>query len=127
MALSSGMNDCEAVELASNLAEGNEKFRLHCADCMERLTAGESLSAALRETELLNRAECRLLEAGIRSGSGETVMEQIARRLLEESEQELEALTGRIEPAVVVVMSVLVGVILLSVMLPLMHIMTAIG
>ena len=42
-------------------------------------------------------------------------------------QQELENLTGRIEPTVVVVMSVLVGAILLSVMLPLMHIMSAIG
>jgi len=127
MAMSSGLNDCEAVELATNLAEGNEKFRRRCAACMEKLNDGAALSAALRETELLNRAECRLLEAGLRGGSGEGVMEQIALRMLEESEQELESLTGRIEPTVVVVMSVLVGVILLSVMLPLMHIMTAIG
>lgn len=127
MAMSSGLNDCEAVELASHLAEGNEKFQQRCTSCMEKLNNGASLSTALRETELLNKAECRLLEAGLRSGSGEDVMEQIALRMLEESEQELENLTGRIEPAVVVVMSVLVGVILLSVMLPLMHIMTAIG
>lgn len=127
MAMASGLNDCEAVSLAMNLAEDNEMFRRRCADCMEKLEAGASLSSALREAELLNKAECRLLEAGIRSGSGEGVMERIAHRMLEESEQELEALTGRIEPTVVVVMSVLVGVILLSVMLPLMHIMTAIG
>jgi len=34
---------------------------------------------------------------------------------------------ARVEPALVLVTSVLVGVILLSVMLPLMNIMTAIG
>jgi len=127
MAMSAGLNDCEAVTLAMNSTGGSESFRHRCAACMEKLERGASLSAALRDTELLNRGECRLLEAGLRSGSGERVMEQIALRMLEESEQELEALTGRMEPAVVVIMSVLVGVILLSVMLPLMHIMTAIG
>ena len=127
MAMASGLSDCEAVSLAANLAEGNTSFQKRCASCMEKLDNGASLSSALRETELLNKAECRLLEAGLRGGSGESVMEQIALRMLEESEQELENLTGRIEPTVVVVMSVLVGVILLSVMLPLMHIMTAIG
>lgn len=127
MAMASGLNDCEAITLAANIAEGNAKFQQRCVACMEKLDNGASLGTALRETELLNKAECRLLEAGLRGGSGESVMEQIALRMLEESEQELENLTGRIEPTVVVVMSVLVGVILLSVMLPLMHIMTAIG
>ena len=127
MGMTSGMTDREAVELAANLAEGSDAFQSRCSACLTKLEAGTGLSAALRETELLTRAQCRLLEAGIRGGSGEQVMEQIALRALEESEQELERIAGRVEPTVVVVMSVLVGAILLSVMLPLMHIMTAIG
>ena len=39
----------------------------------------------------------------------------------------LESQVARVEPALVLVTSLLVGAILLSVMLPLMHIMTAIG
>ena len=70
---------------------------------------------------------CRLLELGLRSGSGDSAMEQIARQLSEESEMALEETVGRVEPTLVVITSVLVGLILLSVMLPLMHIMTAIG
>ena len=54
-------------------------------------------------------------------------MEQISARLLEDSECALEEALGRIEPTLVVVMSGMVGVILLSVMLPLMHIMAGIG
>lgn len=127
MGMTSGLTDREAVELAANLAQGSEAFQHRCAACLDRLDQGVGLSAALRESELLSKAECRLLEAGIKGGNREQVMEQIALRALEESEQELENLTGRIEPTVVVVLSVLVGAILLSVMLPLMHIMTAIG
>ncbi len=52
-------------------------------------------------------------------------MEEIARRLSLESQEALEAKVARVEPALVLVTSVMVGVILLSVMLPLMHIMTA--
>ena len=81
----------------------------------------------MAETELLPRAECRLLELGLRSGSGDTTMETITRRLTEESEAALEDKVAQVEPALVVVTSVLVGLILLSVMLPLLHIMTAIG
>jgi type IV pilus assembly protein PilC len=54
-------------------------------------------------------------------------MAEISRRLTEESEAALEDRIGQIEPLLVVVTSVLVGIILLSVMLPLLHIMSAIG
>ena len=85
------------------------------------------LAKAMGEAGVLPRSDCRLLELGMRSGSGDGVMLQIAQRLSEEGEAALEAKMGQIEPTLVVTASVLVGLILLSVMLPLMHIMTAIG
>lgn len=125
MAMAAGMADREAVELASGLAEGS--FQPRCEACLEAMDRGAELQSALRESEMLSSAQCRLLETGIRSGNGAQMMERIAQKALEDSEYEIEALAGRIEPAVVIVMSVLVGGILLCVMLPLMHIMTAIG
>ena len=127
LGMSGGLTDREALELASSLAEGSDTFKTRCETCTQKVTDGESLGTALREAELLSKAQCRLLETGIRSGSGEEVMARIAGKALEESEYELQSLTGKIEPVVVMVLSVLVGIILLSVMLPLMHIMTAIG
>ena len=46
---------------------------------------------------------------------------------MEEGETALDAMVSRVEPALVLVCSLLVGLILLSVMLPLMNIMAAIG
>ena len=54
-------------------------------------------------------------------------MARIADSLSDDSEQTLEEKVSRVEPALVLVCSLLVGLILLSVMLPLMHIMAAIG
>ena len=54
-------------------------------------------------------------------------MEEIARRLSEEADLALERKVAKVEPALVLGTSLLVGAILLSVMLPLMDIMTAIG
>ncbi len=127
MGLRSGMEAREAGALAAALAAGSPAFEKRCADFAARLDAGEALPAALRESGLLPRAESRLLEAGVRGGSGEIVMDQLAERLLEDSEQALEERVSRIEPAIVVLLCAMVGVILLSVMLPLMHIMTGIG
>lgn len=127
MGLSSGLPIEEALSLAGSLLEGVPAAKARCDDCKTRIQSGESLSAAMKASGVLPRAECRILELGLRSGTGDTAMEQIARRLSEESDIALEESVARVEPALVMVTSVLVGVILLAVMLPLMNIMTAIG
>ena len=127
MGMAGGLTDREAVELASDLAEGSGEFSSCCDLCLAKLDEGDDLSTALRESRLLSKAECRLLSTGIKSGCADQIMDQIALRALEESEQELENLAGRIEPTVVVAMSLMVGFILLSVMPPTMNIMSAIG
>ena len=127
MAMSSGLTDEEAAALAAGLADVGSGFHDRCRACLDRLDEGCSLSSALVQTGILTPSQGRLLEAGTKSGSGAAVMEQISAQALAQSEQRLEDLTGQVEPAVVLVLSLLVGAILLSVMLPLMHIMTAIG
>jgi type IV pilus assembly protein PilC len=81
----------------------------------------------MKDSGLLPAGQSRLLELGQRSGAGDAAMEKIARDLSEESEAALENAVSRVEPALVLICSLLVGLILLSVMLPLMHIMSAIG
>ncbi len=128
MAADSGMTEREAAVLAAKLSEGESAaFEKRCAACLSELENGKSLSQALGAGEFLKGADCRLLDAGRRSGKQETVLGQIAQRLLEQSEEKLHSLLGRIEPALVAAACLLIGIVLLSVMLPLMDIMTAIG
>lgn len=127
MGMASGMPLEEAVELASGLLEDVPQAKSRCMDCRARLDNGEKVSAAMKDSGLLPTAACRLLELGQRGGSGDAAMEKIAAGLSEESETALEEQVSRVEPALVLVCSLLVGLILLSVMLPLMHIMSAIG
>ena len=127
MGMASGMPLEEAVELASGLMEDVPQAKARCQDCLARLDKGDRLSLAMKESGLLPAAPCRLLELGQRGGSGDAAMEKIAANLSEESEAALEDRVSRVEPALVLVCSILVGLILLSVMLPLMHIMSAIG
>lgn len=127
MGLRSGMTDGEAVALAMETAREAPAFCQRCRNCLAAVDGGMSLPVALRESGLLTAAQCRLLETARLGGTGEAAMEQLANRLLEDGSQALEARTAKVEPAVVAVLSVLVGAILLSVMLPLMQIMTTIG
>lgn len=63
---------------------------------------------------------------GFRAGTIDTVMQEVARRCAEQVDDRIEGLLNRVEPTLVIVMSVLVGLILLSVMLPLMSILSAV-
>ena len=125
MGMASGLPVEEAVTLSANLMEGGAKRR--CLDCGERLEKGEALSEALNQSGLLPPRQCRILELGQRGGVADTSMAKIAQELMEEGETALDAMVSRVEPALVLVCSLLVGLILLSVMLPLMNIMAAIG
>ena len=127
MGMSSGLPLEEAVDLAGSLLKDVPSAAARCEECRTRLEAGESLSKAMGDTGLLPAAACRLLTLGMRGGSGDEVMEEIARRLSDEAQLALESKVGKVEPALVLVTSVLVGAILLAVMLPLMNIMTTIG
>lgn len=127
MGLRSGLGAEEAVGLAAGLMDDPSPARSRCLDCQARLDEGMGLPQALKETGVLDAGDCRLLEVGQRGGAADAALERIAQTLSEDSQARLEELVARVEPALVLVCSVLVGLILLSVMLPLMHIMSAIG
>ena len=127
MCMTTGKTLEEAVELAIPLMDDIPPARARCEDCRRRLQDGESTVEAMRGSGLLPAPQCRLLELGQKKGVRGETMERIAATLSEESEAALEDKVSRVEPALVLVCSVLVGLILLSVMLPLMHIMSAIG
>ena len=68
-----------------------------------------------------------MLRLGLRGGNADQVMADIADHMAQEARQALEDTVSRIEPAMVLISSLLVGLILLSVMLPLVDIMSVIG
>ena len=127
MSLRSGLPVEEAVELSASLQAENPGAKRRCEACRAKLDEGAGLAEAMRDANMLAPAYCRMLALGVRSGSADTVIQEIARRLSDDGEAELERKVGRIEPALTIAGSLLVGVILLSVMLPLLNILTAVG
>ena len=127
MGLKSGLPMEEAVVLAGYLMQDVPAAAKRYTACRESLAQGEELTKALKQTDALPASACRMLELGVRGGSSDLVMEEIADRLVEEAAQALEERMAQVEPAMVLGASLLIGVILLSVMLPLMNIMSAIG
>ena len=66
----------------------------------------------------------RMASIGSKVGSMDQVMEQIAELYQEDIDTRMNNLLAVLEPTLVVMLSLIVGVILLSVMLPLMGIMS---
>lgn len=125
--LSSALPLEDAVEQAGKLLEDIPGAAARCRRCAEALQAGAPLASAMGTCGFLPAAESRMLAVGIRQGSGDAVMANIADRLQEDATEALENAVSKVEPAMVLTASVLVGLILLSVMLPLMNIMSALG
>lgn len=127
MAYSSGMPLEDGIALASALLEDSPHAKQRCQNCCALLDEGKDLAAALQETQLLPSTACRILALGLQAGTGDVALEEISRRLAREAQEALEQKMSMIEPTLVMITSLLVGAILLSVMLPLMNIMKAIG
>lgn len=127
MGLASGLLPEEAAQRSELLLEEIPGAARRCRQFRDALESGTDLAAALENAELITATQRRLLAVGLRSGSGDRVMEQIALTLAEEAAQSLETALSRIEPAMVLAASALVGGILLTVMLPLMNILSALG
>lgn len=127
MGLYAGLSPEESARLAAGLLEDIPAAKLRGDRCLALLEQGGDLPGALAESGLLPKSECRLLSLALRSGAGDRVMEDIARRSMEEAVQALERTTARVEPTLVLGASAVVGLILLSVMLPLMDILQLLG
>lgn len=127
MAVSSGLEFAEGAQLAALPLARIPGAARRCEKLRQSLEAGGDPAGALEEAKLFTPAQSRLLAVGLRSGNGEGVLTAIARQQEEAAAESLEAAAAVLEPAMVLVASVLVGGILLSVMLPLMNILSAMG
>lgn len=127
MGLGSGLPVEEALALSAKLLSDIPSAAERCGQCAAALEAGGDFAAAMGAAGLLSPSQSRMLTVGLRGGNADRVMEDIAEKMMEEANESLETLVSGVEPAMVLVASALVGLILLSVMLPLMNIMSTIG
>jgi type IV pilus assembly protein PilC len=127
LTLASGLDIERALEMAVSISGDAKAVKEHQEKCAQMLNEGKPLSSALRDSGIISARDARVLAIAERSGMSDAVMGDIAKRSERTVQDEINKIVGRIEPTLVVVTSVIIGVILLSVMLPMMGIMTSIG
>ena len=120
MAVASGLSMEDSVKMSATICGGAKEIDEKTGRCQTEIEEGVSPADALSKSGLFSGRDCRLLKLAEETGSLPDTLEDLARRQEEESLRRLDRTVGAIEPAIVVVTSALAGVILLSVMLPLM-------
>lgn len=122
LTLSSGLTPEECLNLTVELTD-QPVFRSRLDQCRASVAQGEDLCESLLQNGIFSGVYARMATIGSRMGVLDEVMQKIARQYEEDIDTRIAGILATVEPTLVIVLSVIVGIILLSVMLPLMGIM----
>ena len=124
--LSSGLPLDEAMDRTCQLLEGTALApRLQA--CQAHMQEGLSFPRAVEDAGILSGLEAGLLSAGFRAGASERAMKELSHRCAARADDALSRSLSRFEYGLVAVLCIAVGLVLLSVMLPLLGVLSAIG
>lgn len=124
--LASGLDTDQSLDMVYKLVD-NDYIKEKIAACKQHITDGANFSDALVRADIFTGVYARMVSVGFKTGSVDTVMAKLAERYEEEVDTDIGNIIAVLEPTLVAILSIVVGMILLSVMLPLMGIMSSIG
>ncbi len=126
MMLSSGYSLEKSLEVAPTIV--NDKMtKKQIDECAALVKGGMSFPEALTKISMFTGMQSRIINVGFKAGKLDSVMEKISKTYEEEIDDSIEKLVAYIEPCLVAILSLVIGGILISVMLPLASIMSSIG
>ncbi|MCL2633362.1 MAG: type II secretion system F family protein [Oscillospiraceae bacterium] len=122
MTLKSGLDIDESLSLALAFAPDKQTAE-KINQCKVIVAEGNTFNDAVLTTRILSPLYCRMLALSFKTGSTDEIMELIAEKSEDDVAVNIETLIGRIEPIMAAVMSLFIGLVLLSVMFPLLAVM----
>lgn len=126
MISASGINLFRGLTLAKMLVD-NDIVSDKIDQCNEAISSGDYLYEAMKKAGIFQKKHLRMLQLGQRSGEIDTVFAKISAYYEEETLTRMHRILSALEPTLVIFFSLLVGLILLSVIMPLIGIMSNIG
>jgi len=119
--LRSGLHFDEAIRVT----RGTLRNRVFCR-AMEAyetaVTAGRDVAASLEVSGVFSPMVVQMLAVGQQAGDLETMLQQLAATYDEEVQTATQRLTALLEPALIVVLAVVVGFIALATILPILEV-----
>ncbi|HHU90976.1 MAG TPA: type II secretion system F family protein [Clostridiaceae bacterium] len=126
LTIQSGMNTIDSFNLVKGLID-NKYVANVLEGVSQNIANGESFSDAIKDSKVFPELFSRMIKTGERTGKMNDTIKKLTRIYGKESEISLKRFSKTIEPALVAILSVILGMVLLSVLLPLIGIMSSIG
>ncbi len=115
--LSSGISMVRALEITGDVVS-NEVYRQILVEAGEAIKAGSSISDIFSRYEEIPGVMVQMIKVGEESGRLGFVLDKLSKFYEREVNNEVDTLVGLIEPAMIVVLGIGVGVLLTSVLVP---------
>lgn len=124
--ISSGV-DIEYAMMATLGIVEHEGVREKILSCQTHMAQGLSFTEAINQAGLLGNMATRMIVIGTKAGYLDETMQKVAHYYEEEVEEALDCILSKVEPTAIIVLAIIIGSLLMSVMIPLMSMMSAIG
>jgi len=115
--LSSGISMVRSLEITGDVV-GNEVYKNILTEAAEAIKSGSSMSDIFGRYKEVPGVMLQMVKVGEESGKLGFVLEKLSKFYEREVNNEVDTLVGLIEPAMIVVLGVGVGVLLTSVLVP---------
>lgn len=119
--LSSGIPIVRAIEITSKVV-GNKRFEIVMRDAVEEVKAGKAFSQSLDRHEEIPKLMTQIILVGEETGSMGAILKMLAKFYNREVNEAVDTLVGLIEPVMIIALGAGVGVLLISVLVPIYNI-----
>ncbi len=126
MFISGGEMQDEALKKSLTVVSGSG-LRAKLERCIKRMDAGETFSQAACGEELYDPVNNRMLIPAERSGMLDSILKKILGNLRDNNDRYVGRITNTVEPLLTGFLMIFIGLMLISLMIPLIGIMNTIG
>ena len=124
--LDSGLTMMKALDVVNTVIQ-NKYIEEKMGDVKAGVRRGRDLAVPLKETGVFPAMLIHMVELGQRSGEIEGMLLKIADTYDEDVQVTVDALVSLLEPVIIVVMGVFVGLLVLAILLPILNMSSNIG
>lgn len=124
--LTSGLGVNQAMEMVFPIID-NRHLAQKIKDGIGQLNAGEGLDVVIEGLSLFPSLLTKLFSVGLATGQMDQALLRAADEMDRDVDDHLVRLTSVLEPLLIIILSIIVGIILISVVLPVISIMNNIG
>ncbi len=115
--LGSGLSVAESLKVVADVT-GNSIMTKAVKKARDRILSGADIATPLKESGVIDPAVAHMVSVGEKSGELEKMLKIISENLESSSDVVIERLSAALEPVIIVVMAVLVGIIAYATLLP---------